>query len=164
MSDILNDTEWLNKMKDSMKPDEAVFPIAIRIGKSFYKIHEIADDTIFKDTSITASNFRVVFGSIYNMFRLRASFPISKSIEYNILKRIQTIDEKTQVDTLFFVFESDYIEYNNNEKISKFDEEINDNYVMLFDYVKSITDINRKKRLASFREMVDNIKDKLNED
>jgi hypothetical protein len=164
MSDILNDTEWLNKMKDSMKPDEAVFPIAIRIGKSFYKIHEIADDTIFKDTSITASNFRVVFGSIYNMFRLRASFPISKSIEYNILKRIQTIDEKTQVDTLFFVFESDYIEYNNNEEISKFDEEINDNYVMLFDYVKSITDINRKKRLASFREMVDNIKDKLNED
>jgi hypothetical protein len=164
MSDILNDTEWLNKMKDSMKPDEAVFPIAIRIGKSFYKINEIADDTIFKDTSITASNFRVVFGSIYNMFRLRASFPISKSIEYNILKRIQTIDEKTQVDTLFFVFESDYIEYNNNEEISKFDEEINDNYVMLFDYVKSITDINRKKRLASFREMVDNIKDKLNED
>jgi hypothetical protein len=164
MSDILNDTEWLNKMRDSIKPDEAVFPIAIRIGKSFYKIHEIADDTIFKDTSITASNFRVVFGSIYNMFRLRASFPISKSIEYNILKRIQTIDEKTQVDTLFFVFESDYIEYNNNEEISKFDEEINDNYVMLFDYVKSITDINRKKRLASFREMVDNIKDKLNED
>ena len=163
MSDILNDTEWLNKMKDSIKPDEAVFPIAIRIGKSFYKIHELADDTIFKDTSITASNFRVVFGSIYNMFR-SASFPINKSIEYNILKRIQTIDEKTQVDTLFFVFESDYIEYNNHEEISKFDDEINDNYVMLFDYVKSITDSNRKKRLASFREMVDNIKDKLNED
>jgi len=154
MYDLINDDKWLKDMQSKMKPDEPVFPIAVHIGKNMYKINDISNPDIFKDTSITTSNFRVVFGSIYNMFRLRASFPISKSIEYNILKRIQTIDEKTQVDTLFFVFESDYIEGDN---ISTFDTSINEYYEMLYEYTKQITESNRKRALKAFFDDVNNL-------
>ena len=146
MCDILNDDKWLDEMKSKMKPYESVFPIAIHIGKNMYKINDISNPDIFKDTSITTSNFKVVFGSIYNMFR-NVSFPINSISAYKILRQIQTIDEKTQVDTLFFVFESDYID---DENITIFDECINEYYDMLYDYVKRIADGNRKRALQSF--------------
>lgn len=145
MCDILND-EWLKEMQSKMKPDEYVFPIAIHIGKNFYKINDISNSDIFHDTSITASNFKVVLGSIYNMFR-PMSFPINSISAYKILRQIQTIDEKTQVDTLFFVFESDFIERDN---LTKFDECINDYYDILFDYTSKIANINRKRALEIF--------------
>lgn len=146
MSDILNDTEWMESLFNQMKPDEALFPFGVKIGKNYYKISDISNPQIFKDTSITQSNFKVVFGSIYNMFR-NASFPINKASKYTILKRTQKIDNSTQVDTLFFVFESDYIDDNN---ITPFDELINENYEMLFQYVSSVAESNRRRVLESF--------------
>lgn len=146
MSDILNDTEWMESLFNQMKPDEALFPFGVKIGKNYYKISDISNPQIFKDTSITQSNFKVVFGSIYNMFRT-ASFPINKASQYTILKRTQKIDNSTQVDTLFFVFESDYIDDNN---ITVFDELINENYEMLFQYVSSVAESNRRRVLESF--------------
>ena len=146
MSDILNDTEWMESLFNQMKPDEAVFPFGVKIGKNYYKIGDISNPQIFKDTSVTQSNFKVVFGSIYNMFR-NASFPINKASQYTILKRTQKIDNSTQVNTLFFVFESDYIDDNN---ITVFDELINENYEMLFQYVSSVAESNRRRVLESF--------------
>ena len=146
MYDIINDDKWLNEMQSKMKPDEVVFPIAIHIGKNMYKINDISNPDIFKDTSITTSNFKVVFGSIYNMFRTM-SFPINSISAYKILRQIQTIDEKSQVDTLFFVFESDYID---NDNLTTFDECINEYYEMLYEYTKQIADSNRKRALQSF--------------
>ncbi len=146
MSDILNDTEWMESLFNQMKPDEALFPFGVKIGKNYYKISDISNPQIFKDTSVTQSNFKVVFGSIYNMFRT-ASFPINKASQYTILKRTQKIDNSTQVDTLFFVFESDYIDDNN---ITPFDELINENYEMLFQYVSSVAESNRRRVLESF--------------
>lgn len=146
MSDILNDTEWMESLFNQMKPDEAVFPFGVKIGKNYYKISDISNPQIFKDTSVTQSNFKVVFGSIYNMFR-SASFPINKASQYTILKRTQKIDKATQVDTLFFVFESDYIDDNN---ITVFDELINEDYEMLFQYVSSVAESNRRRVLESF--------------
>ena len=149
MCDILNDDKWLDEMKSKMKPDESVFPIAIHIGKNMYKINDISNPDIFKDTSITTSNFKVVFGSIYNMFRTM-SFPINSISAYKILRQIQTIDEKTQVNTLFFVFESDYID---NDNLTIFDESINEYYDMLYDYVKTFADENRKRAIEFFKEV-----------
>ena len=146
MSDILNDTEWMESLFNQMKPDEALFPFGVKIGKNYYKIRDISNPQIFKDTSVTQSNFKVVFGSIYNMFR-NASFPINNASQYTILKRTQKIDNSTQVDTLFFVFESDYIDDNN---ITPFDELINENYEMLFQYVSSVAESNRRRVLESF--------------
>lgn len=80
------------------------------------------------------------------MFR-NASFPINKASQYTILKRTQKIDNSTQVNTLFFVFESDYIDDNN---ITVFDELINENYEMLFQYVSSVAESNRRRVLESF--------------
>ena len=149
MYDIINDDKWLNEMQSKMKPDELLFPIAIHIGKYFYKINDISNPEVFKDTSITSSNFKVVFGSIYNMFR-NASFPINSISAYKILRQIQTIDEKTQVNTLFFVFESDYID---NDNLTTFDESINEYYDMLYDYVKTFADANRKRAIEFFNEV-----------
>lgn len=146
MSDILNDTEWMESLFNQMKPDEALFPFGVKIGKNYYKIGDISNPQMFKDTSVTQSNFKVVFGSIYNMFR-KASFPINKASQYTILKRTQKIDNSTQVNTLFFVFESDYIDDNN---ITVFDELINENYEMLFQYVSSVAESNRRRVLESF--------------
>ena len=149
MCDILNDDKWLDEMKSKMKPYESVFPIAIHIGKNMYKINDISNPDVFKDTSITTSNFKVVFGSIYNMFRTM-SFPINSISAYKILRQIQTIDEKTQVNTLFFVFESDYID---NDNLTIFDESINEYYDMLYDYVKTFADENRKRAIEFFKEV-----------
>ena len=149
MHDIINDDKWLQDMQSKMKPDESVFPIAIHIGKNMYKINDISNPDVFKDTSITTSNFKVVFGSIYNMFRTM-SFPINSISAYKILRQIQTIDEKTQVNTLFFVFESDYID---NDNLTIFDESINEYYDMLYDYVKTFADENRKRAIEFFKEV-----------
>lgn len=153
MHDIINDDKWLKDMQLKMKPDELSFPIAVHIGKYFYTINDLSNSEIFKDTSLTVSNFKVVFGSIYNMFRTM-SFPINSISAYKILRQIQTIDEKSQVDTLFFVFESDYID---NENISTFDESINEYYEMLYEYTKQITESNRKRALKAFFEDVNNL-------
>lgn len=153
MSDILNDDKWLCDMRDKMKPDEYAFPLGIRIGKSFYKVEELSNSEIFKDTSITQSNFRVIFGSIYNMFR-NMSFPINQISKYTILKKIDSVDPKTQVNTLFFVFESDYIY---NDDLSVFESVINEYYDMMFDYTKSCAEKNRKRAIESFYEANKNL-------
>lgn len=90
MSDILNDTEWMESLFNQMKPNESIFPFGVKIGKNYYKIGDISNPMIFKDTSVTQSNFKVVFGSIYNMFR-NASFPINNASQYTILKRTQKL-------------------------------------------------------------------------
>ena len=146
MNDLFSDDKWLDDMKSLIQPDECLFPIAVKVGKNYYKINDISNPDVFKETSVVASNFKVVFGSIYNMFR-NASFPINQMQKYDIIKQIQTIDEKTQVDTLFFVFESDY---RVDDDLTVFDDCINTNYDMLIDYVSSMANANRKRMLESF--------------
>lgn len=146
MSDILNDEKWLCEMRDKMKPDEYIFPLGIRMGKSFYKVGEISNPEIFKDSSVTPSNFRVIFGSIYNMFR-NTSFPIKQISNYTILKKIESLDPKTQVNTVFFIFESDYIY---KDDLNQFEESINEYYDLLFDYTKSFTEKNREELIDFF--------------
>lgn len=153
MNSFLEDDKWLCDMRDQMKPDEYMFPLGCRIGKSYYKISDISNPEVFKDTSITQSNFRVIFGSMFNMFR-RNSFPVNKVSNYTILKNINSLDEKTMVQTTFFIFESGPIL---NDDISAFDNVINENYDLIFDYVTSVASINKKHAVEAFYEANKNI-------
>ena len=69
MNDLFSDDKWLDDMKSLIQPDECLLPIAVKVGKNYYKINDISNPDVFKETSVVASNFKVVFESIYNMFR-----------------------------------------------------------------------------------------------
>lgn len=153
MNPILDNEKWLCEMRDNMNQYEFMFPLGCRIGKSYYRIADISNPDVFKDTSITATNFKVIFGSIYNMFRTN-SFPLNRISDFTILKTIKSTDEKTMVDTLFFVFESDEVL---KEETDAFENDINDNYDLVFDYTKRIADKNKRRAVEAFYEANKNI-------
>lgn len=146
MNPIYDDEKWLCKMRDEMKPDEYMFPLGCNIGKSYYRIADLSNPELFKDTSVSPSNFHVIFGSIYNMFR-KASFPVNEINNFIVQKTIKSTDERTKVDTLFFVFTSSHVDV---ENLSEFQNIINEYYDMIFEYASSIAKENKKRILESF--------------
>lgn len=153
MNPILDDEKWLCDMRDKMNEQEFMFPLGCRIGKSYYRIADLSNPEVFKDTSITSTNFRVIFGSIYNMFRTN-SFPINHISDYSILKIIRSTDEKTKIDTVFFVFESDEI-LSDNPNV--FENDINEYYDIIFNYAKRYADKNKRRVVEAFYEANKNI-------
>lgn len=149
IDELLNDEDWLKDKRDKMEKNEYVFPLACMIGKNVYRIGDISNKEIFKDTSVSYSNFRIIYGSIYNMFR-SYSFPINDIKDYLVQKTIKDTDERTKVDTLFFVFEAGLTPDEEEYKNQKFNQCINEWYFTLYDYVKSICDKNKKEFMTKF--------------
>lgn len=147
--EFIKDTDWIKTMSDKINTESGDYtlPLGICIGNVYYKISDLTDPEIFKQTRVIQSLFKIVYASRYCAY-IAKPFPVCNITNYSVLATINAIDPKTDADMVIIVFE--HGEQEIDESSTPFDKELSMWWHILYDYTAEIAEKNRADAIAAY--------------